>query len=65
MPAADSLAKAALPIGLAQGIKVTRAVAKGQVLSAADVILDEADDGVRTRRDMEAAFAGTASQAAE
>lgn len=65
MPAADSLAKAALPIGLAQGIKVTRAVAMGQVLCAADVILDAADDAVRARRDMESAFANTASQAAE
>ncbi len=65
MPAAGSLATAALPIGLAQGVKVTRAVAKGQVLSAADVILDEADDGVRARLDMIAAFAKAAPQAAE
>ncbi len=65
MPATDSIAKAALPIGLAQGVKVTRAVAEGQVLSAADVTLDEADDGVRARRDMVAAFGRAGAQAAE
>jgi len=65
MPAADSLAKAALPIGLAQDVKVTRAIAKGQVLSKADVILDEADEGVRARRDMAAAFDSAGPQAAE
>jgi predicted homoserine dehydrogenase-like protein len=64
MPAADSLAVRALPLGLAHGVKLTRPVKSGQVLTQADVTLDAADDAVQARRAMETAFAG-AAQAAE
>ncbi len=56
MPAADSLAAGALPIGLAQGVKITRPVAAGEVVGWADVALDEGEPAVRARRDMERAF---------
>ena len=74
MPAADSLARGCLPIGLAQGVPMTRAVSHGTVLRWADVRLDETTELVRVRREMEAAFApidvpagvpGRASEAAE
>jgi predicted homoserine dehydrogenase-like protein len=56
MPAADSLARGCLPIGLAQGVPMTRAVQQGEVLNWADVRLDETTELVRVRREMEAAF---------
>ncbi len=65
MPAADSIAQEALPIGLAQGVKLTRAVAAGQVLRATDVALDKTDAGVRARREMLAAFGPAKTRAAE
>ena len=65
MPAADSLSMGALPLGLAQGVKLTRPVAAGAVLARADVTLDEADEAVRVRREMEAAFAKESPKAAE
>ncbi len=64
MPAADSLAAGALPIGLAHGVALIRAVAAGQPLTWNDVAVDPADATLRVRREMEAAFAGSA-QAAE
>jgi predicted homoserine dehydrogenase-like protein len=57
MPATDSLARGALPIGLAQGVPMTRAVKRGEVLGWADVRVDETTELVRVRREMEAAFA--------
>ncbi len=57
MPAADSLALGALPIGLAGGVRLKRAVACDQVLSWDDVEVDETDATVRLRREMEARFA--------
>ncbi len=57
MPAADSLAAGALPIGLAQDLTLTRAVTQGAVVTWADLALDEADPAVRLRREMERAFA--------
>ncbi len=57
MPAADSLAIGGLPIGLAHGVKLKRDIAAGQALRWADVIADETVEGVRLRREMEAAFA--------
>ncbi len=65
MPAADSLSMGALPIGLAQGVKLLRPVAAGAVLTRADVALDEADEAVRVRREMEATFAKETLKAAE
>ncbi|MGF1594233.1 MAG: NAD(P)H-dependent oxidoreductase [Kiloniellaceae bacterium] len=64
-PAAGSLAAGSLPLGLAQGVKLTRPVAKGQGLTWDDVAVDPANDTVATRRDMERRFAGAVEQAAE
>lgn len=55
MPAADSLAMGALPIGLAGGVAVTRAVKRGKVLTRADVALDTEDPALKLRDEMEAA----------
>ena len=57
MAAADSLARGALPLGLAHGVTLTRPVAAGQTLTWADVAIDEGEEPVRVRRAMEAAFA--------
>ena len=57
MPAADSLSVGALPIGLAHGVELRRAVAAGAVLRWADVAADESSQAVRIRREMEALFA--------
>ena len=64
MPAADSLARGVLPIGLAHGVTLTHPVDTGQPVTWADVAIDEDDATVRVRREMEAAF-GAAAQAAE
>lgn len=56
-PAAVSLAKGALPIGLAHGVKVLREVKADQVVTWQDVTIDPARPAVRARRDMEARFA--------
>jgi len=64
-PAADSLAAGGLPLGLAQGVTLTRAVAKGQSLGWDDVAVDGDDAAVRCRREMERRFAALAEQAAE
>ena len=57
MPAGDSLAMGALPIGLAHNVPVVNDVPEGLVVTWADVKVDETSDAVRTRRDMEASFA--------
>jgi predicted homoserine dehydrogenase-like protein len=56
-PAAVSKGLDALPIGLAHGVRLTRDVPKGAVLTAGDVALDEASEAVRARRAMVKAFA--------
>ena len=56
VPAADSLAAGGLPLGLAAGVPLTRDIAEGELLSWSDAAIDEADDAVRVRREMEAAF---------
>ena len=58
MPAAASLALGGLPIGLAHGVTLKKDIAAGRPLRWADVTADEAKEGVRLRREMEAAFAG-------
>ncbi|MCO6416688.1 Gfo/Idh/MocA family oxidoreductase [Siccirubricoccus sp. KC 17139] len=63
IPAARSLALGALPIGLAHGVTLTRAVKAGAILSYADVALDETAEAVRLRRAMEAAAAMPAKAA--
>ncbi|HYL79261.1 MAG TPA: Gfo/Idh/MocA family oxidoreductase [Candidatus Acidoferrum sp.] len=56
MPAAASLAKNCLPLGLAH-MKLIRPVAKGQSVSWADVEVDSTDPTVAFRREMEKVFA--------
>ena len=56
MPAANSLALGALPIGLAHGVKLTRAVKSGESVRWADVAADEREQAVAVRREMEALF---------
>jgi len=57
MPAGDSLAEGALPIGLAHNVPLVNDVPKGQVITWADVKVDETSHAVKTRREMEARFA--------
>ncbi len=56
MPAGDSLAAGALPIGLAHNVPLVNDVPKGQVVTWADVKIDETSDAVKVRRDMETRF---------
>ena len=55
MPATDSLACQGLPIGLAHGVKISRRVAKGQVVTWRDVVALDSE-AIRVRREMEALF---------
>ncbi len=55
-PAAKSLQFGALPIGLAHGVKLTRAIKAGETVRWDDVSPDETMDAVKTRRAMEQAF---------
>ncbi len=57
MPVAASLELGGLPLGLAHGIRLTRAVAAHTPLRWSDVTCDETDATVRFRREMESAFA--------
>lgn len=61
-PAARSLARGNLPLGLAQGVRLTRDVAEGEPLRWSDVDYDPNDAAVRIRREMEAAFGGSAAR---
>jgi len=56
MPARDSLACGALPIGLAHGVCLARAIDKGRVLTWTDVVVTDGEI-VRFRREMEALYA--------
>jgi predicted homoserine dehydrogenase-like protein len=58
MPATDSLAINALPIGLAADVLVLRAVKQGEVLRQGDVALDANDPAVKLRHAMEAGSRG-------
>jgi predicted homoserine dehydrogenase-like protein len=53
IPAAQSVARGALPIGLAHHVKLTRDLAANEILTSADVALDESQEAVRIRREME------------
>jgi predicted homoserine dehydrogenase-like protein len=64
-PASESLAAGSLPLGLAQRVKLTRPVAKGQGLTWDDVVVDADDETASCRRAMERRFAGMVEQAAE
>jgi predicted homoserine dehydrogenase-like protein len=54
LPAADSLRRGLLPIGLAQGARVTRTVHKGQQVGWRDVAFDAEPMAMRLRRELEA-----------
>jgi predicted homoserine dehydrogenase-like protein len=56
MPAADSLAKDCLPLGLAHGWKVLRPITAGQPVRWSDVAVNANEPAVRVRREMENAF---------
>jgi len=65
VPAETSLRTGALPLGLAQGIPLTRPIAKGETLTWADVRLDESDETLKVRREMETRLSPPESAAAE
>jgi len=56
MPAADSLTAGALPLALAQGTRLERPVAAGDVLGYGDVALDADLPALVARREMERRF---------
>jgi len=56
MPAADSLAVNALPIGLASDVVLTRAVSQGQVVCIGDVKADQSSQAWQIRQAMEQGF---------
>jgi predicted homoserine dehydrogenase-like protein len=58
MPAETSLKVGALPLGLAHDVKLTNAVAAGQPVRWADVVVDETSYAVKLRREMEILFGG-------
>jgi predicted homoserine dehydrogenase-like protein len=58
MPARDSLAARALPIGLAHKLKLKRDVPEGRAVSWDDVELEAASAAVKFRREMESTFGG-------
>jgi predicted homoserine dehydrogenase-like protein len=57
VPAARSLRDGLLPLGLAHNVKLRHDVAAGAMLRWDDVAFDAADEAVKARREMEAAFA--------
>jgi len=65
MPAADSLAGNCLPLGLAHGWKLLRAVPQGAPIKWTDVAFDANSTAVRVRREMEATMGARAGAAAE
>ena len=58
MPARDSLAQGALPLGLAHNVKLVKPVAAGGTVRWSDVAIDDSF-AVRARREMEQVFALT------
>ncbi|HEX6633503.1 MAG TPA: hypothetical protein VF038_06015 [Usitatibacter sp.] len=56
MPAADSAAARALPIGLAHHVKLKRGIAEGRAVSWDDVEYDANSEAVKVRREMERMF---------
>ena len=56
MPAADSLALGALPLGLASDVTLQHDVAAGAVLTYDDVEIDPSNNALSARKEMESAF---------
>ena len=63
LPAQKSIALGGLPLGLAHGAKLVRAVKAGAPLAWSDVAMDETLLALRVRRDMEAWFAAAPARA--
>jgi predicted homoserine dehydrogenase-like protein len=63
LPAKKSIALGGLPLGLAHGAKLVRAVKAGAPLAWGDVAIDEALPALRVRRDMESLFATSPARA--
>jgi predicted homoserine dehydrogenase-like protein len=61
MPAADSLRIQGLPIGLAHGVELKRAVSAGEPLSWNDVEVKRTD-AVKVRREMESLFSSASAE---
>jgi predicted homoserine dehydrogenase-like protein len=61
MPATDSLAHGALPIGLAHRVKLVRDVVAGAVVTWNDVAVDANNSAIVFRREMERVFSGAHS----
>ncbi|MCX7203594.1 MAG: flagellar biosynthesis protein FlgA, partial [Burkholderiales bacterium] len=55
-PAVDSLAAGGLPLGLAHGVKLKRAVKAGMSVRWSDVAYDARNPAVAFRREMERVF---------
>lgn len=53
MPASESLALTALPIGLAHGVRLRESVTAGEIVKWSDVAIDESKDQVKLRRELE------------
>jgi len=64
LPAATSLARGGLPIGLAHHVTLNRDVAEGEIVGWADVAVPDSPT-VRLRREMEQSFRPAVSAAAE
>jgi predicted homoserine dehydrogenase-like protein len=64
MPAADSLDQGCLPLGLAHGWKLLKAIPQGSPVRWADVAFDASNTAVRVRREMEQAMGARAGAAA-
>jgi predicted homoserine dehydrogenase-like protein len=56
MPAGDSVALEALPVGLAHGAELNKAVGAGEVVRWSDVTVDEGQQTIKLRREMERRF---------
>ena len=54
MPAPDSMGLGCLPLGLAHGWKLLKAVSRGNPVKWSDVAFDANNTAVRVRREMEA-----------
>ena len=54
LPAGESLSRRALPLGLAHGVRMRRAVRAGHIVKVGDVLIDGTSEIVRVRRMMEA-----------
>ena len=57
MPASDSLAIGGLPLGLAHGLRLKRAIGASRPIGWNDVVFDASNDAIAFRREMERAFA--------